>query len=152
MPLISCPECKKTISDLADYCPHCGLPSKYFGSAAEPAKEPQEQPKDIIPTDCENLPNLLLSFDRDYVTAFGRNHYISSREKAALLEAYAGCHRSEPHDIFKCVKCSDGYMIMIVKKNPKNGDVFYGCTNYSNKDSVCKNMLRIKRGGQDENL
>lgn len=45
-------------------------------------------------------------------------------------------------DIYKCSKCNDGYMI--VKKNPQNNDYFYGCTNYSNKDSVCKNTEQIK--------
>lgn len=42
------------------------------------------------------------------------------------------------HDIYKCPKCRDGYMI--VKINPKDGDVFYGCTNYYNSESRCKNM------------
>lgn len=46
------------------------------------------------------------------------------------------------HDIFKCPKCSDGYMI--VKLNQKNGDVFYGCTNYYNDKNQCKNMIPIK--------
>ncbi|MCL1895898.1 MAG: UvrD-helicase domain-containing protein [Clostridiales bacterium] len=30
MALIKCPECGKQLSDRADFCPHCGLPSKYF--------------------------------------------------------------------------------------------------------------------------
>ncbi|MBR6863006.1 MAG: UvrD-helicase domain-containing protein [Acidaminococcaceae bacterium] len=42
------------------------------------------------------------------------------------------------HDIYKCPRCKDGYMI--VKMNPKNGNVFYGCTNYFNKQNQCKNM------------
>ena len=32
MSLISCPECKNKISDYAEFCPHCGLPAKYFFS------------------------------------------------------------------------------------------------------------------------
>ena len=44
------------------------------------------------------------------------------------------------HDIFKCPKCSDGYMI--VKMNPKNGNVFYGCTNYFNENK-CTNMITL---------
>ena len=47
------------------------------------------------------------------------------------------------HDIFKCSKCKDGYMI--VKMNKKNGDVFYGCTNYSNPDVRCKNMKPLPK-------
>ncbi len=30
MALIKCPECKKKISDKAEFCPHCGLPKAYF--------------------------------------------------------------------------------------------------------------------------
>jgi len=30
MALIDCPECDKKISDKAESCPHCGLPSIYF--------------------------------------------------------------------------------------------------------------------------
>ena len=45
------------------------------------------------------------------------------------------------HDIFKCPKCKDGYMI--VKMNPKNGNVFYGCTNYFNEEEKCNNMIAL---------
>ena len=48
------------------------------------------------------------------------------------------------HDIFKCPKCKDGYMI--VKMNPKNGNVFYGCTNYFNSQAQCKNMIPLPKG------
>ncbi len=47
------------------------------------------------------------------------------------------------HDIFKCPKCKDGYMI--VKMNPKNGNVFYGCTNYFNSQAQCKNMIPLTK-------
>ena len=42
------------------------------------------------------------------------------------------------HDIYKCPKCKDGYMI--VKMNPKNGNVFYGCTNYFRESDPCTFM------------
>jgi len=45
------------------------------------------------------------------------------------------------HDICKCRKCKDGYLI--VKMNPKNGNVFYGCTNYSNAEHKCTNMIAL---------
>ena len=45
------------------------------------------------------------------------------------------------HDIFKCPKCKDGYMI--VKMNQKNGNVFYGCTNYFNESIRCNNMIPL---------
>ncbi|NLD49371.1 MAG: zinc ribbon domain-containing protein, partial [Clostridiaceae bacterium] len=30
MALINCPECNNRISDKAEKCPHCGLPSRFF--------------------------------------------------------------------------------------------------------------------------
>ena len=45
------------------------------------------------------------------------------------------------HDIFKCPKCKDGYMI--VKMSPKSGNVFYGCTNYFNGENQCTNMISL---------
>lgn len=45
------------------------------------------------------------------------------------------------HDIYKCPKCRNGYMI--VKMNPKNGNVFYGCTNYFNDKDKCTNMAAL---------
>ncbi len=43
------------------------------------------------------------------------------------------------HDIIKCDKCKDGYLIV----KSKNGDVFYGCTNYNNPDVRCRRMRRL---------
>ena len=45
------------------------------------------------------------------------------------------------HDIFKCPKCADGYMI--VKMSPKSGNVFYGCTNYFNEEKKCTHMISL---------
>ena len=47
------------------------------------------------------------------------------------------------HDIFKCPKCLDGYMI--VKMNPKNQNVFYGCTNYFSDMNKCTNMMPLAK-------
>lgn len=47
------------------------------------------------------------------------------------------------HDIFKCPKCADGYMI--VRLNQKNGSVFYGCTNYFNEERKCTHMIPISK-------
>ena len=99
MPLISCPECKKEISDKADFCPHCGLPSKYFASA--PVLEIMDKGTTLrgIPEDYKNLPDLLLSFDRDYTAAFGQNHYITSSEKSRMLDSYMACYNMLRNDL-----------------------------------------------------
>jgi DNA helicase-4 len=42
-------------------------------------------------------------------------------------------------DIFKCPKCKDGYMI--VKKSKTSEERFYGCTNYSDREDGCNNIM-----------
>ena len=52
---MKCPECQNSISDKAEYCPHCGLPAAYFHSlgttAAESTKDiaPKSSPKATSP-------------------------------------------------------------------------------------------------------
>lgn len=79
MSLIYCPECKNQISDKAEHCPHCGLPSAYF-------KAPTTDVAGDV--DYTNLGNLLISFDRDYCSAFGQDRYITNREKLQLKDTY----------------------------------------------------------------
>lgn len=38
MALITCPECGQSISNVADKCPHCGLPQSYFKTQATATK------------------------------------------------------------------------------------------------------------------
>lgn len=51
--------------------------------------------------------------------------------------------RVHMHDICKCPRCQDGYLI--VKKNPKNGNIFYGCTNYFNDKNQCRYMRPLEQ-------
>ena len=78
MALIKCPECGSSISDKAEKCPYCGLPSKFF----------PQQPKELEETDYKNLANILLSFDGDYHRLFNKNHYIAHRETEYLQDTY----------------------------------------------------------------
>jgi ssDNA-binding Zn-finger/Zn-ribbon topoisomerase 1 len=48
--------------------------------------------------------------------------------------------KSHLHDIYKCDKCNDGYIIVKLKGD----EAFYGCTGYdSHEKSGCGNMQRI---------
>ena len=80
MALIKCPECGQQISDKAEKCPHCGLPSSYFNT---PSK------KEDADIDYSNISNVLISLDADYNTLFSADHYISHREIDHLKEVYS---------------------------------------------------------------
>lgn len=71
MALIKCPECGNQISDKAEKCPHCGIPSSYF------AVPTQTVPEGI---DYSHLGNILIAFDRDYCTYSESEHYITHRK------------------------------------------------------------------------
>ena len=95
MALIVCPECGKNISDKASACPHCGLPAEFFAGKSNTVdtkdrsstqkRELPNMPKDVS---LQNIGNILVSFDKDYVALFHQNHYVSSREKNGLIEVY----------------------------------------------------------------
>ena len=72
MSLIKCPECGQQISDKAEKCPHCGLPSSYFN-----VQKSENKGEDV---DYSNISNILISFDSDYNDLFLAEHYITHRE------------------------------------------------------------------------
>ena len=87
MPLIICIDCKKTVSDRAEFCPHCGLPSKFFPKD-EPTKTGEPKPENQSKLDLSALRNALITFDHSYQTIFGRNHYITVSELTGLKETF----------------------------------------------------------------
>ena len=87
MSLILCPECQNKISDRAEACPHCGLPSKYFGiSAAVNDKRDKTELSQTL--DMYALRNALIAFDHSYHAFFNSNHYITSRELDSLKSVF----------------------------------------------------------------
>jgi len=87
MPLIPCPDCKNNISDLAEACPHCGLPSKYFGVIASHDNNMPATNDSALP-DLAALRNVLISFEHSYQTFFGTGHYITARELSVLKASF----------------------------------------------------------------
>ncbi|QSX09521.1 UvrD-helicase domain-containing protein [Alkalibacter rhizosphaerae] len=87
MPLILCPECENKISDRAESCPHCGLPSKYFGTSVA-ADDTKIEAESSQPIDLTAFRNTLIAFDHSYQTFFGSEHYITARELAGLKAAF----------------------------------------------------------------
>jgi DNA helicase-4 len=88
MPLINCPECKSRISDRADVCPHCGLPSRHFAPEKLAGVNIIPLVKSEQNIDYSFIRNSVISFDHAYQTVFGANHYITSRELANLERSF----------------------------------------------------------------
>ena len=99
MALIICPECKKQISDKAAACPNCGLPAAYFHAASATATTNADAIiEPVLPAKKEEiqlqgLGNILISFDKDYVSVFTPNHYVSSREKDHFKTVYGSYYK-----------------------------------------------------------
>lgn len=85
---------------------------------------------------------LKYEFNKNY----GLNLWICTNETE--LCDFMTNDRTHMHDILKCPKCTDGYLI--VKKNPKNGDIFYGCTNYFNEERKCTYMVPLESGSKND--
>jgi len=87
MSLILCPECQNKISDRAEACPHCGLPSKYFGLSVA-VNDKRDKSALSQPLDMNALRNALIAFDHSYQAFFSSNHYITSRELDSLHSVF----------------------------------------------------------------
>jgi len=77
---------------------------------------------------------LKYEFNKNY----GLNLYLCTNEPEVC--DFMTNSKSHLHDIYKCNKCDDGYMIVKLK----NDEAFYGCTGYDNqKKSGCRNTRQI---------
>ena len=149
MALIKCPECQNSISDKAEKCPHCGLPAEYFNVAGAPVEKVDGG------IDYKSIANIIISFDKDcpicgfplkyeFNKNYGLQLWICTNDSEVC--DFMTNDKVHKHDIFKCPQCADGYMI--VKMNPKNGNVFYGCTNYFSDTNKCTNMISLGNDSQ----
>lgn len=136
MALIVCPECKNQISDRAEKCPHCGLPSQYFYGQKSVANENVRVSEKL---DYRNLSNILLSFDKDYCGFFADSHYITHREEEYLNSMYAQYYKTLCNKmIFQYVcnnACSfsvdiDLLKAFLTKMHTLSADVLVHNTNY----------------------
>lgn len=115
MSIIKCPECGKEISDKAESCPHCGLPSKYFkvipsenqrnsdtanqvnhgikqirnGQVSEvSAEESLIIDMESSGFDPQQFRNALISFEHDYKLLFSPDQYINSQSTLQFNNIY----------------------------------------------------------------
>ena len=136
MALITCPECKNKISDRAEKCPHCGLPSKYFyGQKADETVTTRDSEE----LDYRNLGNILLSFDKDYCGFFSDSHYITHREEEYLNNMYRQYYKTLCNKMIFQYVCNnartfrvdiDSLKSFLTKMHTLSADVVAHNTNY----------------------
>ena len=88
MALIKCPECEKQISDKAEACIHCGLPASYFTQTLEGKESKIEEPNSNNDVDYNEIRNILVVFDRDYLSIFSEAGYIPCKEVEKFKSIY----------------------------------------------------------------
>lgn len=136
MALIVCPECKNQISDRAEKCPHCGLPSQYFYGQKSTNNENIQVSEKL---DYRNLSNILLSFDKDYCGFFADSHYITHREEEYLNSMYAQYYKTLCNKMIFQYVCNnarsfrvdiDLLKAFLTKMHTLSADVLVHNTNY----------------------
>lgn len=136
MALITCPECKNQISDRAEKCPHCGLPSKYFYGQKV---DERVMTQDSEALDYRNLGNILLSFDKDYCGFFSDSHYITHREEEYLNNLYRQYYKTLCNKMIFQYVCNnartfrvdiDSLKSFLTKMHTLSADIVAHNTNY----------------------
>ena len=102
MALIKCPECKNSISNKAEKCPHCGVPASYF---ADLGQELEVAPASQL--DYNNLGNILISFDSDYCKTFGADNYITHRDAEKIKSTYGTYFDTLSNDLIFRYVCNN---------------------------------------------
>ena len=118
-------------------------PSRFLVELIRDFKIPHSEELNMQVVDLFNLRCPICGFPLKYEfnKNYGLNLWICTNE--AELCDFMTNDKVHMHDILKCPKCADGYLI--VRKNLKNGDVFYGCTNYHNEKKRCTNMIPLEK-------
>lgn len=123
-------------------------PSRFLVELIKDFNIPHDENLNMQVVDLFNLrcPICGLPLKYEFNKNYGLNLWICTND--AELCDFMTNDKVHMHDIVKCPKCTDGYLI--VKKNLKNGDVFYGCTNYTNEKIKCKYMKPLESGQQSQ--
>lgn len=119
-------------------------PSRFLVELILDNKLPHPEDMNMLTVDLFNLRCPVCNFPLKY--EFNKNYglqlYICTNE--AEVCDFMTNDKVYRKDIFKCNKCSDGYMI--VKRNSRDTDkAFYGCTNYNNTEAVCSNAKHLEQ-------
>jgi DNA helicase-4 len=110
-------------------------PSRFLVELIKDYHLPHEQDINMETVDMFNIRCPVCGFPLKYEfnKNYGLNLWICTNEPEIC--DFMTNDRVHKHDIYKCPKCRDGYLI--VKMNQKNGAVFYGCTNFFSETNPC---------------
>lgn len=100
------------ISDRAEQCPHCGLPSKYFITSSIIDDISNMDNSSALPN-MSSLRNAIIAFEHSYQACFGPNHYITSRELNDLKTLFGLWHKdlSDKNKYAYCMENDHRYAI-----------------------------------------
>ena len=123
-------------------------PSRFLVELIKDYNLPHDEDINMHVVDLFNLRCPICGFPlkHEFNKNYGLNLWICTNEVEVC--DFMTNDKVHKHDIFKCPKCSDGYMI--VKMNPKNQDVFYGCTNYFSDTNKCTNMIPLDKDNKKQ--
>ena len=123
-------------------------PSRFLVELIKDYNLPHDEDINMHVVDLFNLRCPICGFPlkHEFNKNYGLNLWICTNEVEVC--DFMTNDKVHKHDIFKCPKCSDGYMI--VKMNPKNQDVFYGCTNYFSDTNKCTNMVPLDKDNKKQ--
>lgn len=129
MALITCPECNNKISDKAEKCPHCGLPSAHFSKEQSASSA----------VNYADIGNMLISFDRDYCNLFSADHYVTHRDNEYLHSTYGEYYKMLKNKmVFQYVSNNSGKLRIdmdllkrfLLKMHTLDADITTHNTNY----------------------
>ncbi len=124
-------------------CAPRSKPSRFLIEIIKDFKIPHPKNLNMNPVDHFDLrcPACNFPLKYEYNKSYGLGLYICTNEPEIC--DFMTNDKRHRHDIFKCDRCTDGYMI--VKRNRENGEPFYGCTNYHNDENPCKHAIAINK-------
>ena len=112
MPLISCPDCKKQMSDRVEACPFCGCPAKFFPTLQEDVDASSHQPEIEEINKKTEMKNTEDETEEKIVFSFGsfKVEYPKSTEKIAKLYGKYVAVSNEFYDKYYSMYASAGSM------------------------------------------
>ena len=106
MALTKCKECKKEVSDKAEYCPHCGIKKPWLSFAQEKMIRAYHEHKEKEKLHAKKYQIYYDQMDDNLIMSLlNRSRNKSLREKVDYHVSQADRHQSAALDLLKKIDC-----------------------------------------------